>query len=98
MRNNEQRLFISYIQPHHKVSRDAIFRWTKSVLESAGIDTVMFTAHSTRAAAASKAKQKAIPLDVILKTVGWKSENTFRKFYDKRITDTGDMGTALLSP
>jgi hypothetical protein len=97
IRKDEQSLFISYIQPHHKVSRDTISRWTKSVLESAGIDTTMFTAHSTRAAAASKAHQKAIPLDVILKTVGWKSENTFRKFYDKPITDTGDMGTALLS-
>lgn len=97
MRNDEQGLFISYIKPHHKVSRDTISRWAKSVLESSGIDTAMFTAHSTRAAAASKAKQKAIPLDVILKTVGWKSANTFHKFYDKPITDTGDMGAALLS-
>ena len=69
----KQSLFISYIQPHHKVSRDTISRWTKSVLESAGIDTTMFTAHNTRPAAASKAQQEAIPIHVILKTVRWKS-------------------------
>ena len=50
------------------------------MLDIAGIDTSIFTGHSTRAAAASKAKEKDIPLDVILKTVGWKSENTFRTF------------------
>ena len=36
IRKYEQSLFISYIQPHHKVSRDTISR---SVLESAGIDS-----------------------------------------------------------
>ena len=97
LRDHEQRLFISYIQPHHTVSRDTISLWAKSVLDSAGIDTSIFTGHSTRAAAASKAKEKDIPLDVILKTVGWKSENTFRTFYDKPIIETVDMGTALLS-
>ena len=49
-----------------------------------------------RAAAASKVRQKDIPLDVILATVGWGSECTFGKFYDKPIIDTSDMGTALL--
>ena len=97
LRNHEQRLFISYIQPHHKVSRDTISRWAKSVLDIAGIETSIFTGHSTRAAAVSEAKEKDIPLDLILKTVGWKSENTFRTFYDKPIIETVDMGAALLS-
>ena len=44
-----------------------------------------------------KLKKKDISLDAILKTVGWKSENTFRTFNDKPIIETVDMGTALLS-
>ena len=67
------------------------------MLDIAGIDTSIFTGHSTRAAAASKAKKKDISLDAILKTVGWKSENTFRTFNDKPIIETVDVGTALLS-
>ena len=77
LRNSEQCLFVSYVKPHRAVSRDLISRWTKSVLVSSGIDSHMFAAHSTRAAAASRAKQKDVPLDVILAHVGWRSTETF---------------------
>ena len=58
LRNGEQCLFISYVRPHRAVSKDTISRWAKSVLESSGIDFHKFSPHRTRAAAASKAKQK----------------------------------------
>ena len=98
LRNGEQCLFISYVKPHRAVSRDTISRWAKSVLESSGIDSHKFSAHSTRAAAASRAKQKDVPLDVILAHVGWRSAETFRKFYDKPVTPaTNIMASAILS-
>ena len=73
LRNGENKLFISFIKPNKAVSRDTISRWTKQVLTNSGIDTKMFTSHSTRAASATKAHQNEIPLDTILNTIGWES-------------------------
>ena len=91
LQNGEQCLFISYVKPHRAVSRDTNSRWTKSVLESSGIDSHKFLAHSTRAAAASRAKQKDVPLDVILAHVGWRSAETFRKFYDRPVIPANNV-------
>ena len=71
LRNGENKLFISFIKPNKAVSRDTISRWTKQVLTNSGIDTKMFTSHSTRAASATKAHQKEVPLDTILNIIGW---------------------------
>ena len=71
LRNGENKLFISFIKPNKAVSRDTISRWTKQVLTNYGIDTKIFTSHSTRAASATKAHQKENPLDTILNTIGW---------------------------
>ena len=68
------------------------------MLESSGIDSHKFSAHSTRAAVASRAKQKDVPLDVILAHVGWRSAETFRKFYDKPVIPANNfMASAILS-
>jgi len=68
------------------------------VLESSGIDSHKFSAHSTRAAAASRAKQKDVPLDIILAHAGWCSAGTFRKFYDKPVIPANNiMASAILS-
>ena len=81
LRGTERKLFVSFIQPHKGVSKDTISRWAKLGLESAGIDTSQFAAHSTRAANSSKAKERDLPLDVILATAGLGSAATFQKFY-----------------
>ena len=96
LRNTETKLFISFIQPHKGVSRDTISRWTKNVMKAAGIDTSKFTSHSTRAAVSSKAKDRDIPLDVILSTAGWASANTFYKFYSKPILDQATLADMVL--
>ena len=68
------------------------------MLESSGIDSYKFSAHSTRAAAASRAKQKDVPLDVILAHAGWRSAETFLKFYDKPVIPANNiMASAILS-
>ena len=68
------------------------------MLESSGIDSHKFSPHGTRAAAASRAKQKAVPMDVILAHVGWCSAETFRKFYDKPVIPANNIvASAILS-
>ena len=70
----------------------------KLVLDTAGIETNVYTPHSTRAASTSKAFSKAVPLDVLMKAGGWNSENTFNKFYNKPVqTDNPNMTMAILS-
>ena len=97
IRGDEQHLFISFVKPHKSVSRDTISRWAKIVLQRSGIDTELFTSHSTRAASVSKAKQKAVPLDEILSQAGWSTAGTFKKFYDKPIVARNDsMASAIL--
>ena len=98
IRGNEEQLFISFVKPHKSVSRDTISRWTKTVLQNSGIDTTKFTSHSTRAASASKAKQKDVPLDIILAHAGWSTTSTFSKFYDKPISPRNDsVASAVLT-
>ena len=58
LRNNETKLFISYVRPHKTVSGDTVSRWTKETLRLCGIDTKVFTAHSTTSASVSKANEK----------------------------------------
>lgn len=95
-RGTETRLFISWTAPHKAVSRDTIRRWTKIGLQKAGIDMTIFTPHSTRSAASSKAASK-IPLATILKTVGWRRANTFTTFYKKPVDSGRSFGQAVLS-
>ena len=85
LRSGCRSLFISYVKPHCKVSTNTISRWLKEVLKLSGIDTSIFTAHSFRSAASSAAKSSNVPIDKIMSTAGWKSSETFRKFYDKPI-------------
>lgn len=97
LRNSAKKLLISFMQPHKAVSRDTISRWTKDVLKPSIIDITTFTAHSTRAATASKANAKDVPLDMILYAIGWASAQTFSRFYNKPIAKEYDMVAEVLS-
>ena len=57
------------------------------MLELAGININLYSAHSSRSAAASYAKSKGVPLKTICATAGWSTERTFARFYDKEIED-----------
>ena len=93
---SSQRLFISYIKPFKAVTSATIGRWIKTVLTQAGIDTNVFTAHSTRSASTSKAAAAAVPVDVILATAGWSTESTFRRFYKRPVALTNQMSVGVL--
>ena len=80
LRGNETKLFPSHMKPHHRDSKDTISRWIRSVMADAGVDVNTFKPHSTRAAAASKAKMYLYPIKEILDTAGWSSERTFDRF------------------
>lgn len=90
-------LFVSYVKPHKAVSRDTIRRWVKCVMQSAGIDTSLFTAHSTRSASTSAASLCGLPLEDIIKTAGWSSSSrTFDRFYHRhtRTRESEDSASA----
>ena len=55
-------LFIGSNKPHKPVSSSTIGRWIKEQLKEANIDTSLFSAHSLRGAAASKAMNRGVPV------------------------------------
>ena len=83
-------LFLSYVRPHAPVSSQRIANWLKMVLKEAGIDTSVFSAHSTRGASATAAAKQGIPFSVIMKTADWARESTFQRFY-YRPDQNGDL-------
>ena len=52
-------------------------------MADAGVDVNTFKPHSTRAAAALKAKNESVQIKEILDTAGWSSERTIDRFYNK---------------
>ena len=78
-------LFISVRKPHKPITAATIGHWLKKVMETAGIDITIFSSHSTRGAAASKAKRMGTSVADILKAASWTSEATFSRFYNRPI-------------
>ena len=66
------------------------------MLGKAGIDTSIFSAHSTRSASTSCAKAEQISLDTTMKSAGWSNESTFQKFYNVPIVSRENFGYELL--
>ena len=85
IRGLHTQLLLSYQKPHRPVSTDTIARCIKVVLTEAGINTSVFSAHSTRAASTSAAYNKGIRIDKILAAADWSTESTFSRFYRKPI-------------
>ena len=56
-------LFISFRKPYTPVSQSTTRRWITTPLREAGIDTSVFKSHSTRAGAASSARDNSMPVD-----------------------------------
>ena len=91
-------LFITLKKPFKAVTTQTLARWVTDTLTEAGLDTKIFSAHSTRHAATSTANKKGISLSVIKKTAGWTSQSsTFAKFYNKEIiNDQAEFANAIL--
>ena len=63
----------------------------KNQLKSAGVDTNIYTAHSTRGAAASKAAASGETIQAILKQGHWSRESTFARFYQREIEEPANL-------
>ena len=81
----KSKLFLASVTPYNPVKSCTIAGWIKTILERAGIDTGVWTAHSTRGASTSKVASMGLSLDVVLTTACWKRVGTFKKFYKKPI-------------
>lgn len=98
--DNNTALFISFKKPYKKVSTQTVSRWIKFVLKDSGIDTSIFTAHSTRHAATSKARQCGVSIDLIRKCAGWSEGSLiFGRVYNRNIVgkDEAAFAAAVIS-
>ena len=89
-------MFRSFIGKHGPVTSSAIARWLKSCLHKAGVDTSKFKAHSTRAAAATKAAMSGVTVEDIMKAADWSNEGVFQKFY-YRPQHSVEFGSSVLA-
>ena len=80
-------LLISFRKPHQPVSSSTIGRWLKKMLAQSGIDTTLFSAHSTRSAATSSAKAAGLSTSDIMKMAGWSRQSTFERFYHRPVEE-----------
>lgn len=69
-RGDVKQLFISFSKPHKA---------------DAGINTLKYSAHSTRPASTSAAKGNSISIATIMKSAGGSQESTFTTFYNKPV-------------
>ena len=63
------------------VMSSSIARWVKLVFTSFGVDTSIFSAHSTLGASTSAASLAGVTTQQILSTADWSTANVFKKFY-----------------
>lgn len=76
---NSTRLFVLYIKPYRAVTSTTIGHWIKSMLGQSGINTELFTAHSTRIASTSKAAA-TVSMGGIVATACWTDDPRFAIF------------------
>lgn len=74
---------VSNIAPYRPVSATTIASLIKSHMERAGVDTNVFSAHSTRGAAASKVVALGVTIDSVLMASQRSKESTFARFYHR---------------
>lgn len=92
--HNEKRLFITHLKPHRPPHKETLSKWIKSILELSGVDTNIFSAHSTRHAATSAASRSGVNIESIRKAAGWsKGSNTFNKHYNRPLTEFANAVT-----
>ena len=79
--SQENRVLQSFIGKHGPVTSSTIARWFKLCLHKAGVDISKFKAHSTRAAAATKAAVPDVTVEDIIKAADWSGKGVFKKLY-----------------
>ena len=93
------KLFLSFKAPHKPVTSSSIARWVKVTLANCGIDTAVFSAHSTRGASATRATMSGLSVQQVLNRAGWSSEDTFCRHYYRppaEVDSAVEYGQAVL--
>ncbi|KAL0893421.1 hypothetical protein ABMA27_015006 [Loxostege sticticalis] len=87
--SNVSNLLLTCKKPYRAATAQTIRRWIKDILESSGVDTTIFNAHSTRHASTSAALRAGVSLDVIRRCAGWSEQSaTFANFYNRPVIDS----------
>ena len=90
--------FIAFRSPYNAVSAQTLGRWVKAELNAAGIDTSIFSAHSTRHASTSLAASRGVSLDEIRRTAGWsRSSEVLARFYNRPIVEASSFQSTILN-
>ena len=90
-------LFLTFKKPYHTATSQSISRWIKDVLELSGIDTNIFSAHSTRHASTSAASRNGVSIESIRKAAGWtESSSVFARFYNRPIIDKCSFANSIM--
>lgn len=85
IRSNDN-VILTFRRPYHVASSQTISRWIKQTLTASGIDTNVFSGHSTRHASTSAAHRAGVSIDIIRKTAGWSGQSAvFANFYNRPI-------------
>ena len=87
-------LFISVRKPYRLVKAATIGHWLKKVMKDAGVDTDVFSAHSTRGASTSKTCTVGVVTADILRAANWSSASTFCRFYCRPVLN-GHFGLGV---
>lgn len=95
LRGRVDRLFITTQPPYRGASQTTLARWTRATLREAGVQVVVWSAHSVRSASTSKLSKISVPVEMIMDKAQWKSAKTFQKFYQKPIIP-GDVSHQML--
>lgn len=94
--DNYKQLILTTVKPYKPASSQTISNWLVSILKDSGINTDIFKGHSFRHASSSRAAVKGLSTDSILNAVGWSTESTFARFYNRRIIDNTEFANAIL--
>ena len=84
-RSSDTALFLITVRPFKGASSDTIARWIKNTMQEDGINTGLFSPHSCRLAAISKADASGTSITTILQSASWSRTSTFKRFYLKDI-------------
>ena len=80
---HDHSLFLAHIdsQPH-SCKPSTVAKWVTEILTSAGVDTKIFKAHSTRAAASTKAVEQGSTIEGVKEHGNWSHKSqTFERYY-----------------
>lgn len=90
-------LLLTYGKRIRAASSQTISRWIKQTLSRSGIDTSVFSSHSTRHASSSSAARLGVSIEEIRRTAGWSQNSaTFARFYNRPLLPTGNIARAVI--